>query len=236
MCNSGVSLSPVVNGQVHHFAARGLYNGLVLLGDRESGSYWDHITGECVHGPLRGQRLEVFPLLIMNAAQALTSYPHAQLAISKQSVKQKLMSRIFEYSRNSEHGFMPPYFLPTLGEEDTRRPRMERGLGVWIDSARRFYPLERLRAHRGALIDELAGRRLLVYLDPVSKVPAALYTEATRCTWVGKALYLNTGEILRSGSLYDRRGQELTIERPMVLVTRWYGFAFTFPSCEIYGD
>jgi hypothetical protein len=236
VCNSGVSLSPIVDGQVYHFAARGLYNGLVLLGDRESGSYWDHITGECVHGSLRGQRLEVFPLLIMNAAQALTSYPNAQVAISKQSVKQKLASRIFEYSRKSERGFMPRYFLPTLGEEDTRLPRMKRGLGVWFHSTRRFYPLERLRAHHGALIDELAGCRLLVYLDPISKVPAALYTDATRSTWVGKALYLNTGEILRGGSLYDGQGQELTIERPMVLATRWYGFAFTFPGCEIYGD
>jgi hypothetical protein len=50
----------VVNGKTHHFAARGLYNGLSFNGDRESGSFWDHITGECVHGPLKGYRLKTF--------------------------------------------------------------------------------------------------------------------------------------------------------------------------------
>ena len=59
-----------------------MYNGLVLLGDQESGSYWDHITGECMHGLLKGYKLEEFPLLQMNVAQALLGYPEMQVAIS----------------------------------------------------------------------------------------------------------------------------------------------------------
>ncbi len=81
----------MVKGKTHHFAARGLYNGLVLLGDRESGSFWDHITGECVHGPLKGYQLKIFPLLHMDVRQALATHPDAQVAISRQSLKQGLM-------------------------------------------------------------------------------------------------------------------------------------------------
>jgi hypothetical protein len=224
----------VVNGKVHHFAARGLYNGLVLLGDRESGSYWDHITGECVHGPLKGYQLGVFPLLHMNVAQALTNYPDTRVAISKQTFKQRVMVRFTERARRSKGGLLPPGFKKTMGEEDARRPRMDMGLGVWTNTTQRYYPLERLRAHGGALIDGLDGRQLLIYVDPTSNTPAALYTDATQCTWQDDALDLDTGDIIREGVLYDAQGMTQAVARPMQLFTRWYGFAYTFPGCEVY--
>ena len=234
MCNSGVSLSPVVNGKTHHFAARGLYNGLVLLGDRESSSFWDHITGECVHGPLKGYQLKIFPLLHRDVRQALATHPDAQVAISRQSLKHWVMAHITEQGRKSKRGFLPPGFKQTMGKEDTRRRRMEIGLGVWTDATHRFYPLETLRAHGSALIDELDGRRLLVYIEPTSRIPAALYMEATRYNWQDDTLHLDTGEIIRGGVLYDAQGATQEITRPLQLFTRWYGFAFTFPGCEVY--
>jgi hypothetical protein len=224
----------VVNGKTHHFAARGLYNGLVLLGDRESGSYWDHITGACVHGPLKGYQLEVLPLLHMNVAQALTKTPDARVAISKQAFKQRVMAYFAGWARRSKRGLLPPGFKRTMGEEDTRRPRMDIGLGVWTDTTQRYYPLERLRAHGGALIDELDGRRLLIYMDPTSSTPVALYTNATSCNWQGDVLHLDTGGIIRGGALYDAQGGSQAVTRPMQLFTRWYGFAYTFPGCEVY--
>ncbi len=226
----------MVNGKTHHFAARGLYNGLVLLGDRESGSFWDHVTGECVHGPLKGHRLEIFPLLHMTVRQALAAYPDAQVAISKQSFSQRMAGHITEYKRKSKGNWMPPGFKTTMGEEDTRRPRMEIGLGVWTDATHRYYPLETLRAHGNALIDDLDGRRLLVYIEPTSRTPAALYTEATQCSWQNDTLHLNTGETIHSGVLYDKQGVTETATRPMQMFTRWYGFAYTFPGCEVYKD
>jgi hypothetical protein len=224
----------VVNGKTHHFAARGLYNGLVLLGDRESGSFWDHVTGECVHGPLKGYQLEIFPLLHMNVRQVLATYPDAQAAISKQTFKQRVMARIAEQGRNSKWDWMPPGFKKTMGEEDTRRLPMELGLGVWTDATHRYYPLETLRTHGSTLIDELDGRRLLVYIDPTSSTPAALYTEATQCTWQDDTLHLDTGEIIRGGMLYDAQSTTQAVTRPMQMFTRWYGFAYTFPGCEVY--
>ncbi|MEX2355925.1 MAG: DUF3179 domain-containing (seleno)protein, partial [Thermaerobacterales bacterium] len=53
---------PLIDGRVHHFGPRGLYNGLILLGDDETGSYWDHITGECVYGPLKATQMEMLPV------------------------------------------------------------------------------------------------------------------------------------------------------------------------------
>jgi hypothetical protein len=221
---------------VHHFGARGLYNGLFLLGDRETGSYWDHITGQCVHGPLRGYQLEVFPLLHTNVSKALAGHPDAQIAISKQSLTQRLMAFFMEWGRKSKRGVLPPGFKKTMGKEDMRRPRMDMGLCVWSNNVHRYYPLERIRKRGGAVVDELDRRRLLVYIDPVDSTPAALYTEAVECKWQGSELHLDSGEILREGGVFEARGGARAITRPMQLFTRWYGCAYTFPGCEVFGD
>ncbi len=236
MCNSGVSLSPVVNGRIHHFGARGLYNGLFLLGDRESGSYWDHITGKCVYGPLKSYQLEIFPLLHMGIAQALGGHPEAQIAISEQSFVQRFMAFFMDRGRKSKRGFLPPGFKKTMGERDPRRPPMDMGLGVWSNTTYRYYPLEGLRGRGGAVIDELGGQKLLVYVDPRSGIPTARYTDATGWDWQGDGLLLDTGEIIREGASWNVQGLPQAASRPMQLFTRWYGFAYTFPGCDIYGD
>jgi hypothetical protein len=172
----------------------------------------------------------------MNVAQALASYPDAQVAISKQTFKQQVMGRFAAWVRGSKRGLLPPFFAKTMGQEDKRRPRMDMGLGVWTDITRRYYPLERLRTQDRALVDELDGRRLLVYIDPTSSTPAALYTDAVQCTWRDDVLHLDTGESIRGGVLYDVQGVRQAVERPVQMFTRWYGFAYTFPNCEVYGS
>ena len=227
-------MSPVVENKTHHFVSKGMYNGLVLLGDQESGSYWDHITGECVHGPLKGYKLEEFPLLQMNVAQALSGYPDMQVAISHLSFGPRTLAFFMEWSRKSKRGFLPPVFKKTMGKEDNRRPLMDQGLGVWTNTAHKYYPMECLHKQGGALIDELHGRRLLIYIDPLSTLPSALYTNATKFKWLNDLLYLATGEIVRGGVLCDNHGLAQKTDRPMQLFLRWYGFAYTFPDCEVY--
>ena len=211
-----------------------MYNALILMGDIESGSYWDHITGRCVHGPLEGYTLAVFPLVNMTASQALSSYPDLQVALSALRLAPRILSFFMEWSRRSRRGFFPPVFMKTMGPEDTRRPRMEQGLGVWTAADRRFYPLKHLRQHGGAVIDELGGRRLLVCIDRQSGLPAAVYTRAAACSWQQATLCLDSGELFRGGTLRDDRGVLQRTERPLQLFTRWYGFACTFPGCTVY--
>ncbi len=123
-----------------------------------------------------------------------------------------------------------------MSREDTRRPTMDLGLGVWTKTARIYYPLEVLRSHDGAVIDGFDEKRLLVYVEPASGVPTAIYTQATRCTRKENEMELDTGERIRDGRLYDSQGTAQTAEQPMQLFTRWYGFAYTFPGCEIYQE
>ncbi len=224
-------MTPVIDGKVHHFESRGLYDGVSLLWDRESGSYWHHITGQALYGPLAGTRLPVANVLHMTVKEALAAHPDIRVAISDRPVRGR-RSRWWPLARRVPG--LSRLFRSTMAGEDTRRPEMDVGLGVWTDRVQRYYPLETLAAQGNVLFDELDGRRLLVYFDPEAHAPAAVYTTARSAVWEGKALRLDTGDVVRNGVLIRPDGGRRRLERPLQVFTRWYGFALTFPGTEIY--
>jgi hypothetical protein len=125
-------------------------------------------------------------------------------------------------------------FIATLGAEDKRRPRMDLGLGIWWDGGSRYYPRELLRQQGGVLIDRVNGRSLLVYIDPDTSTPAAMFVNATRARVDGSVVKLDQGSSVRDGVLLDSQGRRSAAERPQQVFTRWYGFALTFPGASIY--
>ena len=199
MCNSGVGLTPTIQGTTHHFSAGGLYNGLVLMIDDETQTYWDHITGEAVHGPLTGAAMETWPLRYVTAATALAADPELQVARPpKGSPRARLMAGMHA-RKIGKKGFLPPPFRLTMGEADDRLPRMEQGLGVVVDGDARFFPSRSLAHGATARF----GDRVVDVRLSADRVPEATWADGTR---------------------------------PMQLFTRWYGFSYTYPCCEIVSD
>jgi Protein of unknown function (DUF3179) len=177
VCHSGVGLTPTVDGRTLHFSAGGLYNGLVLLVDDETRTYWDHVTGEAVHGALAGRRLETWSLAMTTAGRALAEEPWLPLSRSRPGLFARAFGRV-HMLRLRGRGLMPPWFHRTMGAGDVRRPAMESGLGVVIDGEARFYPLERLGVE-GAT-DVWHGRPLHVAIDPADRFPFAEWEDGTR--------------------------------------------------------
>ena len=239
---------PTIDGQAHHFSVVGLYNGLFVMQDAETKTMWNHITGEAVYGPLVGRTLgPIGNLLQMNVKQALEMDRGMQIAISDRVY--------FADGRKfgTASGFGPAgvagprgepnpnaaltdRFIGTIGKEDLRRPRMELGLGVWTGTTRRYYPVERIREHRRAFIDRLDGRRILIYMDPDTNNPVALFVNAAGAKMQDNEVRLDNGAVVRSGVLFDRTGKRQAMERPQQIFTRWYGFALTFPGSEVFGQ
>ena len=131
---------------------------------------------------------------------------------------------------------MTDRFRGTLGKEDQRRPRMELGLGVWTATTGRYYPVARIREHGGAFLDRLDGRAVLIYIDPESNTPAALFVNSASVKMHDRDVLLDSGSVVRTGVLLDRAGKRLAMERPQQTFTRWYGFALTFPGSEVFGE
>ncbi|PYU23388.1 MAG: hypothetical protein DMG32_16235 [Acidobacteria bacterium] len=237
---------PDIDGQLHHFTNVGLYNGLFVMQDAETKTLWNHITGEAMYGPLVGHNLgPIGNLLQMNVKQALAMDSKMQIAISDRlyfAGGHQFGSAGSGTGRRDRNGNQPdpkaemsPNFVRTLDKEDQRRPRMELGLGVWTTTTQRYYPMEHIRERGRAFVDQLDGRKVLIYIDPETNTPAALFISASSAKIQDNEIHLDDGAVVRDGVLLDSGGKRAKAERPQQVFTRWYGFALTFPGCDIFG-
>jgi hypothetical protein len=248
---------------MHHFNNVGLYDGLFVMQDTETKTLWNHITGEALYGPLVGRTIgPLGNILQTNVKQALTADANVKVAISDRvyfaggrqfgTASGFGPGRAVVPGRGAAPGRGPgagrgsagpnpnaqlsPMFIETLGKEDTRRPRMDMGLGIWTSGTRRYYPMEVLRQRGEAFIDEVDGRKLLVYVDPETFTPAALFVNSTNARLQDKEVRLDRGQVVRTGALLDAGGKRLPAEQPQQVFTRWYGFSLTFPGTQVFGQ
>lgn len=189
VCHSGVGLTPVVEGQRYHFQVGGLYNGVAILTDDETGTYWDHITGQAVYGPLAGTQLEAWSLEMTTVAAARRQEPELRILRSHQ---RPIFRRVMHFGQWTfgQTGYLPKLFTQTMAPEDPRLPRMTMGLGVVVDKISRFYPHFAIEQQ---VSDEWNGQMLQVSLNPIDSVPCATWTDGTRplqyfLRWYGFAL------------------------------------------------
>ena len=226
-------MTPRIAGTTHWFAEQGLYDGLFLMRDEETGTYWDHMTGEAVYGPLVGERLEVAPVLLSTVAQVLKTWPEARVTLSDRRLWDDDALKV-EGLLAGIRGRLNAFFQSTVGSEDTRREQMDLGLGLWTDTEARYYPLDVLRAEGRAIVDRMGGRRILVYIDPSTFVPSALLVEGRDPRWDGDVLRLSDGTYIRDGLAFRSDGSRADAQRPLQVFTRWYGFSLTFPETGVY--
>lgn len=142
------------------------------MGDDETQSYWNHITGLCVHGPMEGKQLEVFPIEHTTVSSALKMTPQLQIAFSKPSIVMRLISPIMK--RAHRKAFLPPGFRKTMGEVDNRLPEMTSGLGIITKEVQRFYPVYKVKENDNKIVDTFNGKIIVVCFNPDDQV---LYAE-----------------------------------------------------------
>jgi hypothetical protein len=233
-CNMGTSLVPIVNGRVHRFRVTGIYNAMSMMSDDETGSVWEHVTGECIRGPLQGAQLETRPAQYLTAAQLVEAVPDATIAVSKASWRSRLLDVFLLRRMLRPTGYMPGVFRLSMTQRDTRLPELELGLGVWIGGHARFYPMKTIKDHNNALVDTLDQQQMVVYIDPASGTPGAHRSTAQIQGWDGDTLALDSGERIRNGYVLNAASERQPIDRPNQQFTRWYGFSYMFPACGIF--
>lgn len=211
---------PIVDGEILKFEPSGLYNGLVLLSDTKTRSFWNHITGECVHGHYKGKSLKIDNLLHTTLESAVEEHREIKIAISKQPIHVKIMNVFIKLQQKRGKSLMPSFFKKTMEKEDNRLDAMDIGLGIWNENKSKFYKYEDIQEQSGVIIDKFDGKNIMVYLDKTSHMPTCKYITGEKYNWRDGDIEILDGEILE--------------EMPMQIYTRWYGFSYTFKDCDIY--
>lgn len=226
-------MAPRIDGEVALFSEHGLYDGLFLMRDETTGTFWDHMTGEAVYGPKVGTGLEVETLRQLTPEQLLNEDPDALIALSDRRLRDDEDLKT-EGLLAGIRGRLSEFFSNTVEEEDDRRPTMDLGLGIWGGASPIYYPYDTVNELGRALLHSYEGRGILVYLDPTSYSLAAVFTEAGQFRWDGNVLRLSDGSYIEGGVYYGVNGERMQNARPLQVFTRWYGFSLTFPDVPIY--
>lgn len=194
---------------MHWFGVPGIANGLAVLRDEESNSLWDHITGECFEGPLTGTKMDFWPVSLTNVSAELEAHPDSTIYHSTDLPFWSRMMRMF----------MSLFFGKDLIESRGARlmPDFRRSMHREIDPRQ-----PEMAQGLGVIWANNEGK-----FYPMHLLPKGGQIEDV---WNGRVLTIERGE--KDGVPFARWKD--SNEPPMQLLTRWYGFSFTYPDCEIY--
>ncbi len=237
LCGAGRIFNARYQEQVFTFAAQGYYDVMILISDKQTQSYWNHLTGGCVHGSMVGASLEgLSPLMQVRAMDVLLTYPNAQIAIID-DINDDTMATANRWNAKYLLPKMPDYgngLLGTQGSDDSRLRPFEMGLGIWTTNTRRYYPISRLYEAQNVIVDRVDGRGVVIVLNEEVGLPTVFYFEPTGIKRYGQELVLSANARYRNGVLYID-GKPVKAERPYHNTIRWYAFSAIAPGCEIYG-
>lgn len=78
-----------VDGRTLTLAVSGLlWEGSLVMVDKETGSYWSHLLGEAMAGELQGARLQHIPSVMTDWKSWRTRYPHTTAVVMERTARQ----------------------------------------------------------------------------------------------------------------------------------------------------
>lgn len=239
VCSSGVAFDPHLDGQRLTFGFEGVWQGVAIVYDRDTGSLWKHLTGACFDGPHAGRTLTP---LTTGTHTTWAAWRHAHPGTDVMAPDPRFASRYFP-RRQAESGssFLSPPFHRTITIRDPRLALSDLVLGLRLGDAARAYPIERLAKTEGVVEETVEGVPLTVWFDASSRTavafdarvggrvrsfdrrPDGFVERATgsRFAWTGRAV---------DGPLAGTQ-----LQRPTSCLAEWYGWYSHHPHTSIWG-
>jgi len=148
-----------VNGQVLHFYLAGINNQNFLMRDRETGTWWQQITGRAIYGPLKGASLDLIP-----SDELTFGEWKAEVADGK------VLAPVAKYAKKYESNWEPevaklPVVISFPGTELKSRDIV---VGLEIGGISRAYPWDRL-IKQSPVMDRVHDTPLLLVVGPDGK-------------------------------------------------------------------
>lgn len=148
-----------VNGKVLHFYLAGINNQNFLMRDKETGTWWQQITGKAIYGALKGTALDLVP------SDELT-FGEWKSEVSDGKVLAEVPKYIKEYESNWEPEIAKlPVVVSFPGTELKSRDVV---VGLQIDGPGRAYPWETMQK-QSPIMDRVNDMPILVVVGPDTK-------------------------------------------------------------------
>ena len=148
-----------MNGQVLHFYLAGINNQNFLMRDRETGTWWQQITGRAIYGPLKGAALDL-------VSSDELSFGEWKAEVSGGQV----LAPVAKYAKNYESDWEPevaklPVVISFPGTELKSRDIV---VGLEIGGNSRAYPWDSL-VKQSPVMDRVHDTPLLAVVGPDGK-------------------------------------------------------------------
>ena len=148
-----------VGGRALHFYLAGINNQNFLMRDKETGTWWQQITGKAIYGPLKGASLE----LVMSDELTFGEW---KSEVSGGQVLAEVPKYVKEYDSDWEPKVAKlPVAISFPGTELKSRDVV---VGLEMDGPGRAYPWETL-IKQSPIVDRVQGTPLLVAVGPDGK-------------------------------------------------------------------
>ena len=214
----------------------GLYNGVFVMRDRQTGSLWTHFDGSVLQGPLAGTgvALDLQPLVHTTWAEWLAIHPDTLVP----EWETPYTNRYRDVTPGG--GNLGRAFQESLLNDDDRLERGQLVLGAGVGADFRAYVLDDFSGQLSVLADELGGFPIVVFLNPDDSFGLAYSAEID-----GTVLEFRVeGEMIidDEGTTWDIAGNAIagpragtSLQFVTSFVTEWYGWAAYYPDTSIYG-
>lgn len=150
-----------VDGRTLNFRLAGINNQNFIMQDRETGSWWQQVSGEAIQGPLQGSRLTRVFHDELTFSTWRDESPGGRVLVPAADTAWKRFSAGWE----EQTARAPVNVHATL---DSRLPARTVILGIELGGAEKAYPLDRVLA-QAPLHDRLGGVPLVLLVGPDGK-------------------------------------------------------------------
>ena len=149
----------VVSGKALHFYLAGINNQNFLMRDKETGTWWQQITGKAIYGPMQGTTLDLVPSDELTFGEWKSEVSNGKVFAPVSKFKK-------EYDSNWEPEVAKlPVVISFPGTELKSRDVV---VGLILGSVSRAYPWTTL-VKQSPVVDRVADTPLLVAVGPDAK-------------------------------------------------------------------
>lgn len=225
-----------MNGRVLHFYLAGINNQNFLMRDKETGSWWQQITGKAIYGALKGATLELVPSDELSFGQWKSEVSDG-----------KVLAPVPKYVKKYESNWEPdvaklPVVISFPGTELKSRDVV---VGLEIDGTSRAYPWEKL-VKQSPVMDRVNGKNLLIVVGPDGKSfrvfesriegkAAEFFLKAETEGKAATTTHAGDPPLQSAGSTPVKEGSQLAATKTWILVDSATTSEWNFQGCAIVG-